>query len=83
MERMVGRDSLSNLVRRETGLGKYKVTGSGEDWKHTQGNNFTGGDFPNNINVSIMDKIMSASCSASRHYDPDYHAEKVGLVCTI
>ena len=83
MEMMVGWESISNPIVGETGLGKYKVTGYSEDWKHTQGNHFTGGGFPNNINVSIMDKIMSAGRSVISHYDPDYYTEKVGLVCTI
>ena len=83
MERMVGWESISNPILGGTGLGKCKVTGYSEDWKDMQSNHFTGGGFPNNINVSIVDKIMSACCSVISHYDPDYYTEKVGLVCTI
>ena len=59
------------------------MTGYSEDWKNTQCDHFTGGGFPNNINVLIMDKIMSAGRSVISHYDPYYYTEKVGLVFTI
>ena len=44
MEKMSGWEDISNPIEGETGLGKYKVTKSVEDWKHLPGNHFTGVD---------------------------------------
>ena len=59
------------------------MTGYSEDRRHLQGNHFTRGGFPNNMNVYIMENIMSDGRSVISHYDPDYYTEKVGLVCII
>lgn len=83
MEKMSGWEDISNPIEGETGLGKYKVTKSVEDWKHLPGNHFTGGGYRNNIHMFVMDKIMSAGRSIIRNYHPDLYSEKLGLVCTI
>ena len=44
---------------------------------------FTGGNFPNNPNISIIEKIMSAGRALIKGYDENNYLEKIGLVCTV
>ena len=76
MERMIRWENISTPIQGSSGLVKYKITKTREDWKNNPGNNFMGGSFLNNTNVSIMDKVMSAGCSSIPSYHHDYYTEK-------